>query len=89
MAARREQRAIDFGARGHSRDAVAAAEVPLIEGVGGIMVPLDDRHTVLDWMTALRLPLIVIGGSYLGAISHALRRSTYCATAVSPSLLSS
>ena len=25
----------------------------LIEGVGGIMVPLDDRHTVLDWMAAL------------------------------------
>ena len=26
----------------------------LIEGVGGVMVPLDARHTVLDWMAALR-----------------------------------
>ena len=26
----------------------------LIEGVGGIMVPLDDSHTVLDWMMALQ-----------------------------------
>ena len=73
MAARLEQRAIDFAALvEHSRAAVAAADVALIEGVGGVMVPLDGRHTVLDWMTALRLPLVVVGGSYLGAISHAL-----------------
>jgi dethiobiotin synthetase len=73
MAARREDRAIDFAALvAHSRVAAAAADVALIEGVGGIMVPLDERRTVLDWMTALQLPLIVVGGSYLGAISHAL-----------------
>jgi dethiobiotin synthetase len=24
----------------------------LIEGVGGILVPLDDRHTVRDWARA-------------------------------------
>jgi dethiobiotin synthetase len=74
MAARRDGRAIDFAALvEHSRAAVAEAPDPLlIEGVGGIMVPLDARHTVLDWMAALQLPLIVVGGSYLGAISHAL-----------------
>jgi dethiobiotin synthetase len=43
-----------------------------IEGVGGVMVPLDGRHTVLDWMVALGLPLIVVTGSYLGTISHTL-----------------
>lgn len=73
MAARRENRTIDFAALiEHSRAAAAQADVALIEGVGGIMVPLDERRTVLDWMTALRLPLIVVGGSYLGTISHAL-----------------
>jgi dethiobiotin synthetase len=74
MAARREGRAIDFAAlTEHSRAAVAAApDVLLIEGVGGVMVPLDDNHTVLDWIAALRLPSVVVGGSYLGAISHAL-----------------
>jgi len=74
MAARREDRAIDFAVLvQHSRDAIAAApDTLLIEGVGGVMAPLDDRHTVLDWIAALRLPAIVIGGSYLGAISHAL-----------------
>ncbi|HEV8015276.1 MAG TPA: dethiobiotin synthase [Stellaceae bacterium] len=74
MAARHENRAIDFAALvAHSRAAIAAAPgVLLIEGVGGIMVPLDERHTVLDWMAALNLPLILVAGSYLGAISHAL-----------------
>ena len=38
-------------------DAVARAKgTLLIEGIGGVMVPLDDRHTVLDWMAALDLP---------------------------------
>jgi len=44
----------------------------LIEGVGGVMVPLDNKHTVADWMHALGIPAIVVVGTYLGAISHAL-----------------
>jgi len=46
--------------------------VLLIEGVGGVMVPLDDTRTVLDWIAALRVPAILIAGSYLGTISHTL-----------------
>jgi dethiobiotin synthetase len=44
----------------------------LIEGVGGVMVPLDDQRTILDVMMALQLPLILVAGSYLGTISHTL-----------------
>lgn len=44
----------------------------LIEGVGGVMVPLDACHTVRDWMAALKLPVVLVAGTYLGAISHAL-----------------
>jgi dethiobiotin synthetase len=47
-------------------------DILLIEGVGGIMVPLDDQRTVLDLMMALKLPLILVAGSYLGTISHTL-----------------
>jgi dethiobiotin synthetase len=47
-------------------------DVLLIEGVGGIMVPLDDQRTILDVMMALSLPLILVTGSYLGSISHTL-----------------
>ena len=47
-------------------------DVLVIEGVGGIMVPLDDQRTILDVMMALQLPLILVAGSYLGTISHTL-----------------
>ena len=74
MAARRENRAVDFDALlGFCRDNIAAAQGPLlIEGVGGIMVPLDNDHTVVDWMDALKLPVLLVAGSYLGTISHTL-----------------
>jgi dethiobiotin synthetase len=74
MAARAEQRAIDFEALvDFSRNAIAANNgTLLIEGIGGIMVPLDDAHTVLDWMLALELPLVLMAGSYLGSLSHTL-----------------
>lgn len=73
MAARREGRRIDFAALiDFCHSATRAADILLIEGVGGIMVPLDNEHTVLDWVAALRLPLLIMAGSYLGTISHTL-----------------
>jgi dethiobiotin synthetase len=73
-AAAREGRSIDFDELvGFSRDAVAAHKgLMFIEGVGGIMVPLDAERTVLDWMAALGLPVILVVGGYLGTISHTL-----------------
>jgi len=76
-----------------SRKAAASADRVLIEGIGGVMVPLDERHTVLDWMSALRLPVLLVAGSYLGTISHTLtalrvlaqRNLTIAAVAVSES----
>lgn len=74
LAARREGRRIDVD------DVVAFCksaiedrrEILLVEGVGGIMVPLDEQRTILDVMMALQLPLILVVGSYLGTISHTL-----------------
>ena len=36
------------------------------------MVPLDARHTVLDWVAALEVPALLVTGSYLGTLSHTL-----------------
>jgi dethiobiotin synthetase len=74
MAAKREGRAIDFAAvTDFCRTAVAARRGHLlIEGIGGIMVPLDQNRTVLDLITQLRLPLLLVAGSYVGTISHTL-----------------
>ena len=47
-------------------------ETVLIEGVGGLMSPVTEAATGLDWLKALGLPALLVSGSYLGAISHAL-----------------
>jgi dethiobiotin synthetase len=44
----------------------------LIEGAGGVMAPVDDTHTGLDLIARLGHPVILVTGSYLGAISHTL-----------------
>jgi dethiobiotin synthetase len=74
MAARKESRLIEFDkVVAYCRAAIAASdELVLIEGVGGIMVPIDTRFTVLDWMQSLAAPVILVSSTYLGAISHCL-----------------
>jgi dethiobiotin synthetase len=74
MAARQESKSIDFEKLVEvCRQAIArSAGTLLIEGIGGVMVPLDDSRTVLDWMAALDIPVLLVGGSYLGSLSHTL-----------------
>ncbi len=75
MAAAREGAAIDFDAVvGLCRQRIAEAQdrLLLIEGVGGVMSPISPVTTNLDWMTALGVPVLLVGGSYLGSISHTL-----------------
>lgn len=74
LAARREGRRIDVDdVVAYCKSAIEdRREILLVEGVGGIMVPLDEQRTILDVMMALQLPLILVVGSYLGTISHTL-----------------
>jgi dethiobiotin synthetase len=75
MAAAREGAALDMAALlafCRARLDEAGSDPLLIEGVGGVMVPLDATRTVLDWMVALDLPVLLVAGSYLGSISHSL-----------------
>ena len=74
LAAAREGNPIDLPALvDFCRDYEALTTGQLfIEGVGGIHAPLTNQHTVADWMEALNWPVILICGSYLGALSHTL-----------------
>ena len=74
MAAAAEGRSIDCDALfAHSRAFLAQqTDVALIEGVGGVMVPLDAQTTVLDWILACDIPAVLVVGDYLGTISHTL-----------------
>ncbi|MGO8739855.1 dethiobiotin synthase [Rhodoblastus sp.] len=74
MAARAEGKTLDCEALFSFSNKVLQEEVDLalIEGVGGVMVPLDERKTVLDWIAACGAPVVLVAGDYLGAISHTL-----------------
>lgn len=74
QAAVKEGRSIDFDAivRCCEDAANAGGDLLLIEGIGGLMVPLDESRTVLDLIAALGAPILLVTGSYLGTISHTL-----------------
>jgi dethiobiotin synthetase len=73
VAADRAKTPVDWDAVKRSlRMIQAASDVLIVEGVGGVMVPLDQRHTVLDLMRWLRLPVVVVARAGLGTINHTL-----------------
>ncbi len=44
----------------------------IVEGAGGIMVPLNENETMLDLMKTLGYPVVLVSRVGLGAINHAL-----------------
>jgi dethiobiotin synthetase len=44
----------------------------IVEGVGGLLVPLTETFTVADLAVALGLPLVIAAGAGLGTINHTL-----------------
>ena len=44
----------------------------VVEGAGGLMVPLTDKACVIDLATELNLPVILVARSTLGTINHTL-----------------
>jgi dethiobiotin synthetase len=54
------------------RELSVLAEIVIVEGAGGIMVPLNDRKTGADLAQELGLPVIVVVGMRLGCLNHAL-----------------
>jgi dethiobiotin synthetase len=48
----------------------ADADVLLVEGAGGLLVPLTEAVTYLDLAVRCRLPLLIVGANRLGTINH-------------------
>ena len=73
LAAAEEGRLIDMAALIAAYERMQARyELLVVEGAGGVMVPLNDTQTMLDLMQALALPVIVAARSGLGTINHTL-----------------
>jgi dethiobiotin synthase len=60
----------------------------IVEGAGGVLVPLNERDLMIDLMRALALPVVVAALSTLGTINHtlltleALRARSLCVAGV-------
>jgi dethiobiotin synthetase len=54
------------------RLALPARQRLVVEGAGGVMVPLDDEHLMIDLIAVLALPALVVARSELGTINHTL-----------------
>ena len=44
----------------------------IVEGAGGLLVPLNDNHFIIDLIIKLHLPIILVTRSGLGTINHTL-----------------
>jgi dethiobiotin synthetase len=54
------------------RELCTFADVVVIEGAGGFMIPLNARETSADLARALGAPVVLVVGMRLGCLSHAL-----------------
>ena len=44
----------------------------IIEGIGGILVPLNNKNLIIDLIKKLKFPVIIVSRSTLGTINHTL-----------------
>jgi dethiobiotin synthase len=44
----------------------------IVEGAGGLLVPVNETQTMADWIAYLALPVLVVARSGLGTINHTL-----------------
>lgn len=44
----------------------------IIEGAGGVLVPINENELLIDLIKALKIPVLVVAGAKLGTINHTL-----------------
>ena len=73
IAARHENVEVDLSViRIAHRELANRADVVLVEGAGGFLVPLSGSESMALIPSALQLPVVVVVGMRLGCINHAL-----------------
>ncbi|MBE2895337.1 ATP-dependent dethiobiotin synthetase BioD [Pasteurellaceae bacterium HPA106] len=79
LAAEMEGRAIDLDLiTQDSRTLAQRYEVVLLEGAGGLAVPLNATQTTLDYLQQQGYPLILVTSGKLGSINHTLLSLEVC-----------
>ncbi|MGM9827318.1 MAG: dethiobiotin synthase [Muribaculaceae bacterium] len=73
LAARLDGREIDLGVIDRARAELARRyDVVLIEGAGGLMVPITDDFMAIDYIVTRNLPVVLVTNSRLGSINHTI-----------------
>lgn len=73
LAAEIDGREIDLNAIDEAISTLAERyDVVLVEGAGGLMVPLTDDFWIIDYVASRALPLILVTNGTLGSINHTL-----------------
>jgi len=73
VAAQREGRPVDWESINRAIALMCRdSDFMVVEGVGGVMTPIDERHTFLDIAAGLGLPAVVVARAGLGTINHTL-----------------
>jgi len=81
IAAREENKVIDSDRiyRSYKEiEAICTSEHLVIEGAGGLMVPLNDDEFVIDLIQKLDAHVILVSKNYLGSINHSLLTAEMC-----------
>ena len=50
----------------------------IIEGAGGLMVPLNEQEFVIDLIVRLKAKVILVSKNYLGSINHSMLSAAIC-----------
>lgn len=73
LASRLDGRAIDFERiRNATRTLSERYDAVLVEGAGGLMVPLTEEMLTIDYIVQENLPLIFVTSGKLGSVNHTL-----------------
>ncbi|MDE7160665.1 MAG: dethiobiotin synthase [Muribaculaceae bacterium] len=73
LAARIDERPLDLSLIDNATEALRGRyDRVLVEGAGGIMVPIDGQYLTVDYVADRRIPTIVVTNGQLGSINHTL-----------------
>jgi dethiobiotin synthetase len=78
IAAQRENRRIELKKIADDLSRMDRTRPLVIEGAGGLMVPLNEQEFVIDLVRMLDARLVLVSRNYLGSINHSLMTAKIC-----------
>ena len=71
LAAEQDKSKVDIQTiKDHTKSLLNAYDIVLIEGAGGLIVPLTQTYTVLNLIEDLSVPVLIVSRASLGTINH-------------------